>query len=99
MYKPLTVLAALLLLVAAAPAQQRQISFTRYTLDNGLKVILHRDTSAPVVAVTVLYHVGSKNEKPGQSGFAHFFEHLMFEGSEYIPRETYLSMSPMPAAS
>lgn len=86
-------LIALLFLLGSTTAvvsgQQRKISFTRYTLPNGLKVILHRDTAAPVVAVTVLYHVGSKNEKPGQSGFAHFFEHLMFEGSANISRGQY----------
>lgn len=71
-------------------AQQRKIDFIKYTLPNGLKVILHQDTTVPVVAVTVLYHVGSKNEKPGQSGFAHFFEHLMFEGSKYIGRGEYM---------
>lgn len=71
-------------------AQQRTIHFKEYRLPNGLTVLLHRDTTAPVVAVTVLYHVGSKNEKKGQSGFAHFFEHLMFEGSKYIGREQYM---------
>lgn len=71
-------------------AQQRIIHFQKYQLPNGLTVILHRDTTAPVVAVTVLYHVGSKNEKKGQSGFAHFFEHLMFEGSTYIGRGQYM---------
>lgn len=82
---------ALMVLVAAgASGQQRAIHFTKYTLPNGLKVILHRDTTVPVVAVTVLYHVGSKNEKPGQSGFAHFFEHLMFEGSRYIQRGQFM---------
>ena len=78
------------LIALAAVGQQRKIDFVRYTLPNGLKVILHQDTSVPVTAVTVLYHVGSKNEKPGQSGFAHFFEHLMFEGSEYIKRGEYM---------
>lgn len=83
-------LAFLLLAVLGATGQQREIHFTKYTLPNGLKVILHQDTTVPVVAVTVLYHVGSKNEKPGQSGFAHFFEHLMFEGSEHIGRGDYM---------
>jgi zinc protease len=55
-------------------------------LDNGLHVILHEDDSTPLVAVTILYHVGSKNEDPERTGFAHFFEHLMFEGSENIER-------------
>lgn len=65
---------------------QRDIKFEKYTLDNGLKVILHQDNSAPVVAVSVMYHVGSKNENPDRTGFAHFFEHLLFEGSENIER-------------
>jgi predicted Zn-dependent peptidase len=67
-------------------AQTKQIQFEKYTLPNGLKVILHQDKSAPVVAVSALYHVGSKNEDTARTGFAHFFEHLMFEGSEYIKR-------------
>lgn len=62
------------------------IKFIEYDLDNGLHVILHKDNSNPLVAVSVLYHVGSKNEKLGLSGFAHFFEHLMFEGSKNIER-------------
>ena len=67
-------------------AQAPKIKFEKYTLANGLKVILHQDNSAPVVAVTALYHVGSKNEDTGRTGFAHFFEHLLFEGSENIKR-------------
>jgi predicted Zn-dependent peptidase len=65
---------------------QKSIQFDRYTLPNGLKVILHEDHSVPVVAVTALYHVGSKNEDSARTGFAHFFEHLLFEGSENIKR-------------
>lgn len=64
----------------------QDIRFVEYSLDNGLKVILHQDHSTPIVAVSVMYHVGSKNEKPDRTGFAHFFEHLLFEGSENIPR-------------
>jgi zinc protease len=70
-------------------AQQGQIKFTEYDLDNGLHVILHQDNSTPIVAVSVMYHVGSKNENPDRTGFAHFFEHLMFEGTENIPRGEY----------
>jgi zinc protease len=69
---------------------QTEIEFTEYELDNGLYVILHQDNSTPIVAVTVTYHVGSKNEDPERTGFAHFFEHLMFEGSENIERGTYM---------
>jgi len=67
-------------------AQQGRIKFTEYDLPNGLHVILHQDNTTPIVAVSILYHVGSKNEVPGRTGFAHFFEHLMFEGSENISR-------------
>jgi predicted Zn-dependent peptidase len=67
-------------------AHAQTIQFEKYTLPNGLKVILHEDHTAPVVAVTVLYHVGSKNEDTARTGFAHFFEHLLFEGSENIKR-------------
>jgi len=59
------------------------IPFTKYTLSNGLTLIVHEDHKAPIVAVNIWYHVGSKNEKPGRTGFAHLFEHLMFSGSEH----------------
>jgi zinc protease len=59
------------------------IPFTHHRLDNGLDVIVHEDRDCPIVAVNVWYHVGSKNEQPGRTGFAHLFEHLMFEGSEH----------------
>lgn len=74
---------------ASATYGQTNIKFEEHDLDNGLHVILHEDHSTPIVAVTVLYHVGSKNEKPGRTGFAHFFEHLMFEGSPNIDRGEY----------
>jgi zinc protease len=67
----------------------QNIRFEEYTLDNGLHVILHEDHSTPITAVTVMYHVGSKNETTGRSGMAHFFEHLLFEGSENIGRGQY----------
>src|SRR5262245_14861931 len=63
-----------------------QIPYTRHTLPNGLSVILHEDHDCPIVAVNVWYHVGSKNEVPGRTGFAHLFEHLMFEGSQHYDR-------------
>lgn len=70
--------------------QANKIKFEQYKLDNGLNVILHQDKTTPIVAVTVLYHVGSKNEDPKRTGFAHFFEHLLFEGSENIGRGEYM---------
>ena len=62
------------------------IAFSKHTLDNGLDVLLHEDHDCPIVAVNLWYHVGSKNEKPGKTGFAHLFEHLMFEGSKHHDR-------------
>ena len=59
-----------------------QIEYKKYTLDNGLTLIIHEDHKAPIIAVNIWYHVGSKNENAGRTGFAHFFEHLMFNGSE-----------------
>ncbi|WP_341657833.1 pitrilysin family protein [Blattabacterium cuenoti] len=66
-----------------------QIKFFEEKLSNGLHVILHQDKTTPLVSISVLYHVGSKNETPGKSGFAHFFEHLMFEGSKNIKKGEY----------
>src|SRR5260370_19091063 len=60
------------------------IPYEKFVLNNGLTVIVHEDHKTPIVAVNVWYHVGSKNEKPGKTGFAHLFEHLMFGGSEHL---------------
>jgi zinc protease len=77
----------LLGVLTAFPAlAQTKIEFREFTLDNGLHVIMHQDNSTPIIANTVFYHVGSKNENPDKTGYAHFFEHLMFEGSENIER-------------
>lgn len=76
-------------LLCSFAAQAQNIKFIEYDLPNGLHVILHEDHSTPIVAVTVLYHVGSKNEQVGRTGMAHFFEHLLFEGSENIGRGEY----------
>ena len=62
-----------------------EITYTRFSLPNGLRVILHEDHSTPVVAVNVWYHVGSKNESAGRTGFAHLFEHMMFQGFQGYP--------------
>lgn len=70
----------------------QEVEFTEYELDNGLDVILHKDNSAPVVTVGVMYHVGAKDEEPGRSGFAHFFEHLLFEGTENIERGEWFNI-------
>jgi zinc protease len=70
---------------ALAQSADVDIPFQKFVLDNGLTVIVHEDHKAPIVAVNIWYHVGSKNEKPGKTGFAHLFEHLMFGGSEHAP--------------
>src|SRR5881628_3560797 len=75
--------AFVLFAAAAASAQEVDIPYQKFTLDNGLTVIVHEDHKAPIVAVNLWYHVGSKNERPGKTGFAHLFEHLMFGGSEH----------------
>ena len=65
-------------------ADQIDIKYERFVLPNGLTLLVHEDHKAPIAAVNVWYHVGSKNEKLGKSGFAHLFEHLMFNGSENL---------------
>jgi predicted Zn-dependent peptidase len=84
MKKSLMALGTMLMLGGVASAQK--VAFEEYTLDNGLHVILHNDASAPVIITSVMYHVGSKNENPERTGFAHFFEHLLFEGTKNIKR-------------
>ena len=71
---------------------QVNIEFVQYDLPNGLHVILHQDRSVPIVSQVMAYHVGSKNEQPDRTGFAHFFEHLMFEGSPNIPRGQFFKI-------
>jgi len=84
--KPIPLLVALAAVLGGAPTLAQQIRFEEFKLDNGLHVILHENHTAPIVAVTVMYHVGSKDESPERTGMAHFFEHLLFEGSEHIGR-------------
>src|SRR6185503_7588155 len=75
---------------SAAPAARAtespipDIPYTKFVLENGLTVLVHEDHKAPVVAVNLWYHVGSKNETPGKTGFAHLFEHMMFTGSDHF---------------
>ena len=88
MGRPILLVLLVLLMVplgAQSPATPLQVPYQQFRLANGLNVILHRDTSIPAVAVNVWYYVGSANEKPGRTGFAHLFEHLMFEGSKHVP--------------
>ena len=71
----------IILFVSPMIAHDIDIPFTKYVLDNGLTLIVHQDKKAPIVAVNIWYHVGSKNESPGKTGFAHLFEHLMFKAT------------------
>ena len=84
MKKSLIALSSMLMLGGTAFALK--VAFEEYNLSNGLHVILHNDPSAPVVITSVMYHVGAKDEKPDRTGFAHFFEHLLVEGTENIKR-------------
>lgn len=71
-----------------------KIDYEKFTLDNGLEVILHEDHSDPIVAVATMMHVGSNREKPGKTGFAHFFEHMSFNDSENVPVGANRKMIP-----
>lgn len=73
------------LCVLSAPPTPPDLNVDFYKLDNGLRVVLHRDPTTPRVSVVVAYHVGAKNERPGRTGFAHFFEHMMFRGTPHVP--------------
>src|SRR5690349_22781586 len=81
-------------LLAAAPlaAQDLSISHRQFKLDNGLSVVVHEDHSDPVVAVYLYYHVGSGREVPGRSGFAHLFEHMLFQGSQHVGDDQHFKL-------
>jgi len=83
----LSLLATPLAAQSVAAPSPVDIPYQRFTLANGLTLLVHEDHKAPIVAVNVWYHVGSKNERPGRTGFAHLFEHLMFNGSEHYDKE------------
>lgn len=82
----------LLAFIALSTQAQKKIEYVEYDLPNGIHVILHEEHATPIVAVSILYHVGSKNENPERTGFAHFFEHLLFEGSTNIGRGEYSTL-------
>ncbi|MFA9211988.1 MAG: M16 family metallopeptidase, partial [Moraxellaceae bacterium] len=83
------IIAALLVSSISTSFAQEKVKYVEYNLPNGMHVILHEEHATPIVAVSVMYHVGSKNENPNRTGFAHFFEHLLFEGSTNIKRGEY----------
>ncbi|MEN6618286.1 MAG: pitrilysin family protein [Rikenellaceae bacterium] len=80
---------AMFTLSCATKEPRVELNYEQYTLDNGLKIILHEDHSDPLVALAIQYHVGSGREKPGKTGFAHFFEHMLFQRSENLPRNAF----------
>lgn len=90
MKKSLMAIGSLFLLGGQAQAQK--VDFKEFTLENGLHVVMHQDKSAPVVITSVMYHVGSKDENPERTGFAHFFEHLLFEGTKNIGRGEWMKI-------
>ncbi len=86
-----TVILFLLLVNGCEKTTEKQLSieFVKYTLPNGLQVVLHQDRSDPIVSTDIMYHVGSSREQPGKTGFAHLFEHMLFQESEHIPEDQY----------
>ena len=80
------------LIVSGITVSAQEVKFEEYDLSNGMHVILHQDNTAPVVTTAVMYHVGAKDENPERTGFAHFFEHLLFEGTENIPRGEWFTI-------
>ena len=85
-------LLSLIILFVMGFASAQSVSFEEYDLSNGLHVILHQDNTAPVVTTSVMYHVGAKDEQPDRTGFAHFFEHLLFEGTKNIENGAWFSI-------
>jgi zinc protease len=81
----------------AYPQATVDVPYQKFVLKNGLTLIVHEDHKAPIVAVNIWYHVGSKNERPGKTGFAHLFEHLMFGGSEHHQQRYIEAMEPIGA--
>ncbi len=87
--KLMVLFASAFLVFSCAKDSSVKLSYEKYVLDNGLEVVLHQDLSDPIVAVAIQYHVGSGREKPGKTGFAHFFEHMLFQRSENLPRNAF----------
>ena len=80
------------LLLCNSNSNAQQVDYIEYDLENGMHVILHQDNTAPVVTTSVMYHVGAKDENPERTGFAHFFEHLLFEGTVNIPKGEWFTI-------
>ncbi|MEN8884207.1 MAG: pitrilysin family protein, partial [Flavobacteriaceae bacterium] len=87
-----SILTLIAVFLVAFSSSAQKVEFEEYDLSNGMHVILHQDKSAPVVITSVMYHVGAKDEQPDRTGMAHFFEHLLFEGSKNIPNGEWFKM-------
>ena len=92
-FYPLAMLLAGICLIGCSTENKKdfKLSYDKFVLDNGLEVVLHQDKSDPIVAVAIQYHVGSNREKAGKTGFAHFFEHMLFQRSENLPRNAFFN--------
>ena len=88
------ILTSLILISGCNERQQTpfKIDYEKYVLDNGLNVILHEDKSDPIVGVAIQFHVGSNRETPGRTGFAHLFEHMLFEQSQHVGKEQFIML-------
>ena len=82
----------LLFLTGCSSEPEFKLDYEKYTLDNGLEVVLHNDKSDPIAAVAILYHVGSNREEPGRTGFAHLFEHVLFQESQNVGQDQFFKM-------
>ncbi|UCG87193.1 MAG: insulinase family protein, partial [Gemmatimonadota bacterium] len=89
LFRTVTVAVLVALLVGCQSGTTFEIDYELYTLENGLTVVLHEDRSDPIAAVAVLYHVGSNRETPGKTGFAHLFEHMMFQSSQHVGEDQF----------
>lgn len=87
-----TILFAALLLVNTNAQKTFKLDYEKYQLKNGLQVVLHEDKSDPIAAVTIIFHVGSNREYPGKTGFAHLFEHILFQESQHVPQDQYFKL-------
>ena len=87
----LTIVGLIFAMAACQSSDQASfnIDYTKYTLDNGLDIVLHSDTSDPIVSVAIIYHVGSNREEVGRTGFAHLFEHILFQESQHVGQDQF----------
>ena len=95
LFKKLYLLLFLLIIISIKPQSNFKLDYEKYILPNGLQVILHQDKSDPIAAVSIQFHVGSNREVPGKTGFAHLFEHIMFQESQHVPQDQFFKLIPV----